>query len=237
VHSRVRELAFGPEDSFSRFMGYYTAAFLVEDAEIVDSLGDAFYTLTVPGRQVAVYPIGGDRLATFFIHKAQRLLEGFSPETVREELRNTYGGMGWIVPKLLEGCPYGSGLYFDKVTQIELPTWSRGSVVLVGDACWCVSLLAGQGASLAVSGAYALAQEIGVTKEEGQEDIGAALGRYEAKLKPAVQKRHKAGRRVARWFVPGDPVRLMVRDTVLRMTTSSLVSVLLRSRFALGKTR
>jgi 2-polyprenyl-6-methoxyphenol hydroxylase-like FAD-dependent oxidoreductase len=237
VHSRVRELAFGAEDSFSRFMGYYTAAFVMEDAKkIRESLGDAFYTLTVPGRQVAVYPIGGGRLATFFIHKAERLLEDFSPEAVREELRKTYGEMGWIVPKLLEGCPSGPGLYFDKVTQIEVPTWSRGAVVLVGDACWCVSLLAGQGASMAVSGAYTLAEELGAAQEEGKEEIAAALGRYEAKLKPAVQKRQKAGRRVAKWFVPSDPVRLMVRDTVLRMATSSLVSVLLRSRFALGKT-
>jgi 2-polyprenyl-6-methoxyphenol hydroxylase-like FAD-dependent oxidoreductase len=235
VHSRVRELAFGAEVSYSRFLGYYTAAFVMEDAKIRESLDDAFYTLTVPGRQVAVYPIGGGRLATFFIHKTEWLLGDLSPETVREELRKTYGGIGWIVPKLLEGCPYGSGLYFDKVMQIEMPTWSRGAVVLVGDACWCVSLLAGQGASMAVSGAYTLAEELGAA-QEGKEEIAAALGRYEAKLKPAVQKRHKAGRRVAKWFVPSDPVRLMVRDTVLRMTTSSLVSVLLRSRFALGKT-
>jgi hypothetical protein len=29
--------------------------------------------------------------------------------------------MGWIVPELLERIPSGSELYFDEVTQIEMP--------------------------------------------------------------------------------------------------------------------
>jgi 2-polyprenyl-6-methoxyphenol hydroxylase-like FAD-dependent oxidoreductase len=110
VHSRVRELAFGTEDSFSRFLGYYTAAFIVDDPRMREGLGEDFYTLTVPGRQVAVYPIRGGKLATFFIHKAEKVLGGFSPETIREELHTAYGGMGWIVPELLERCPYESGV-------------------------------------------------------------------------------------------------------------------------------
>jgi 2-polyprenyl-6-methoxyphenol hydroxylase-like FAD-dependent oxidoreductase len=235
VHSRVRELAFGTEDSFSRFLGYYTAAFIVDDPRMREGLGEDFYTLTVPGRQVAVYPIRGGKLATFFIHKAEKVLGDFSPETIREELHTAYGGMGWIVPELLERCPYGSGVYFDEVAQIELSDWSRGRVVLVGDACGCVSLLAGQGASMAVCGAYALAEELGAA-QEGEEDITAALARYAAKLKPAVEKRQKAGRRLARWFVPDDHARLLVRDAAMRMTTSSLASLLLRYRFAWGNT-
>jgi 2-polyprenyl-6-methoxyphenol hydroxylase-like FAD-dependent oxidoreductase len=236
VHSRVRELAFGPEDSFSRFLGYYSAAFIVDDPRMREGVGEAFYTLTVPKRQVAIYPISGGRLATFFIHKAEHLLGDFSPQMVREELHRAYGGMGWIVPELLKRCSQGeSELYFDEVAQIEMPTWSRGRVVLVGDACGCVSLLAGQGASMAMCGAYTLAEELGGA-QEGKEDIVAALARYEGKLRPPVEKRQKAGRRLARWFVPEDHTRLVVRDAVMRMTTSSPASLVLRYRFALGNT-
>lgn len=235
VHSRVRELAFGAEDSFSRFLGHYTAAFIVDDPGIGEDFRAAFYTLTVPGRQVAIYPIHGGRLATFFIHRADRKLENFSPQTAREELHKAYEGMGWIVPDLLERCPTNSRLYFDEVSQIELPAWSRGRVVLLGDACWCVSLLAGQGASLAVSGAYSLAEELGPIQGNDGE-VTAALARYEDRLKPLVDKRQKSGRRLARWFVPGDRARLAMRDAALRMTTSSLVSLLLRYRFAWGNT-
>ena len=126
-------------------------------------------------------------------------------------------------------------MYFDEVKQIEMSSWSRGGVVLVGDACGCVSLLAGQGASMAVCGAYTLAEEFGAA-QEGEVDIAAALTRYESKLRPPVQKRQKAGRRSARWFVPGDHARLVVRDAVMRMTTSSFASLVLRYRFALGNT-
>ncbi len=34
VHSRVRELAFGAEDSFSRFLGYYTSAFVETNPKV-----------------------------------------------------------------------------------------------------------------------------------------------------------------------------------------------------------
>ncbi len=229
VHSRVRELTFGEEGLFSRLLGYYIAAFIVDDPEMRGRLGEAFYTLTVPGRQVAVYPIRGGRLATFFIHRANRVLDDFSPELVREEMGAEYGGMGWIVPELLERCPYGSGVYFDEVAQIEMPSWRVGRVVLVGDACQCVSLLAGQGASLAVAGSYVLAEELADVQKEG---VRAALAAYERRLGPSVAKRQKAGRRLARWFVPDDRARLIVRDAVMRMTTSPLPSLVLKRRFA-----
>jgi 2-polyprenyl-6-methoxyphenol hydroxylase-like FAD-dependent oxidoreductase len=82
---------------------------------------------------------------------------------------------------------------------------------------------------------YALAEELRAA-QEGEEDITAALARYAAKLKPPVEKRQKAGRRLARWFVPDDHARLLVRDAAMRMTTSSLASLLLRYRFAWGNT-
>jgi 2-polyprenyl-6-methoxyphenol hydroxylase-like FAD-dependent oxidoreductase len=51
-------------------------------------------------------------------------------------------------------------VHFDQAEQIELSRWSEGRVALVGDAAGCVSLLAGQGASLAVAGAAVLAAEL-----------------------------------------------------------------------------
>ena len=233
VHSRTRELAFGDEGSFSRFLGYYTAAFIVDDAKIREGIDDAFYTLPVPGRQVAVYPIRGGRLATFFIHRANSLvLDNFSIESARRQLREVYGGMDWIVPELLERTPSGSELYFDEVTQIEMPSWSVGRVALVGDACQCVSLLAGQGASLAVAASFVLAKELNATPT----DVGAALARYERRLRPTVEKVQKAGRRFAKWFVPESHARLLVRDAATRMSSKPLVSLLLGRRFAWADT-
>jgi 2-polyprenyl-6-methoxyphenol hydroxylase-like FAD-dependent oxidoreductase len=86
---------------------------------------------------------------------------------------------------------------------------------------------------MAVSGAYTLAEELAEAREEG---IAAALARYESKLKPPVEKRQKAGRRMARWFVADNRAILALRDAAMRTATSPLASLLLRRRFASGNT-
>jgi 2-polyprenyl-6-methoxyphenol hydroxylase-like FAD-dependent oxidoreductase len=228
LHSHIRELAFGEERCFSRSLGYYTAAFVVDDPGMRESLGDAFYTLTVPGRQVAIYPIRGGRLAAFFIHRASRALADFGEKSARRELREEYGGMDWIVPELLARVPSRPGPYFDEVAQIEMPSWSMGRVALVGDACGCVSPLGGQGASLAMATSYVLAEELGAAPT----DIAAAMGRYERRLRPAVEKVQNAGRRFAKWFVPENHARLVVRDAATRLAANPLASLVLKHRFA-----
>ncbi len=60
----------------------------------------------------------------------------------------------------------------------------------------------------------------------------SALGRYERRLRPNVEKVQKAGRSFARWFVPDGRARLMVRDAATRMSSKRFVSLLLGRRFA-----
>lgn len=233
IHSQIRELAFGEESEFSRPLGYYTAAFILDDPQMRERFGDAFYMLTVPGRQVAVYPIRGDRLATLFLYKTQRTPSELSKEAARRELSAVYGGMEWIVPQLLEQSAHGP-MYFDEVAQIEMPFWSVGRVALVGDACQCVSLLAGQGASMAVAGAYLLAEKLGAARAE--KEIAAALQQYEQSLKPDIQKRQRTGRRFAKWFVPDSRTRLVLQEAVWRIATRQPASLILKRQFAAGNT-
>jgi 2-polyprenyl-6-methoxyphenol hydroxylase-like FAD-dependent oxidoreductase len=119
-------------------------------------------------------------------------------------------------------------MYFDEVAQIELPQRSAGRVVLVGDACQCVSLLAGQGASMAMAGAYILAEELAAAGS----DLAAALRRYEEKVKPAIEKKQRAGRRMAGWFVPANRVQLVINDLLTRMVEWPLAWRLLRRLMA-----
>ncbi len=227
VHSNVRELAFGTEESFARFLDHYTAAFIVDDPSGLPVASDVFSLMTVPGCQVGVYPIRGGRLATFFLHKDHRRLGALTTVAAVDELRRAYRTLDWIVPELLVRCN-PECLYFDAVSQIVMPRWSSGRVTLVGDACQCVSLLAGQGASLAVAGADALATEL----RGAGHDIESALERYERRMRPAVERTQEAGRTMARWFVPDGRIRLAVRDLVMRMAGSALVAPLLRRLLA-----
>jgi len=227
LHSRVRRLVFGDERQFLRFLGFYTAAYILQGA-VAGTRTDEFRMATVPGKQAGVYPIRGGRTATYFVHRADRHIEDFSRRSAEQELRRVYGNLGWVVPELLDRMQAAEDIYFDSVSQIVMPSWHKGRVVLVGDAAWCVSLLAGQGASMAVGGGYALAEEL--NKSPG--DVVAALARYEARLRSAVDKKQASGRSIARWFVPESQFGIMLRDVFLRASVWPGLSWFVRRQFS-----
>jgi 2-polyprenyl-6-methoxyphenol hydroxylase-like FAD-dependent oxidoreductase len=86
---------------------------------------------------------------------------------------------------------------------------------------------------MAVAGAYLLAQELGAVQEK---EIAPALQHYEHGLKPVIQKRQKAGRRLARWFVPDSRIQLALQEAVWRLATKSPASMILRRQFVAGNT-
>lgn len=222
IHSDVRALVFGPEERFLRRLGYHTAAFVFTDAELSRRMRGRFEILSVPNRQVGLYPIGADRLASFFAHTSDADL----PADAEARLKEVYGDLGWHVPRLLKAANQGPDIYYDLVAQIEMPRWHEGRTVLVGDACYAVSLLAGQGASLAIAGPHLLARHL----EHGS--IGEALDSYEADLKPLIAEKQAGGRRTADWFVPPTRLHNFARDQFLNMTRLPGLSNLLRWFFA-----
>ncbi len=228
IHSEIRRLCFGPESEYSRYLGCDTAAYIIEQppAKLLEP-ADAFSMLTVSGRQVSAYPIRGGKVATFFVHRTQGPSCEWHGEAAVEELRTRYRDMGWIVPELLSYADPRT-LYFDSVSQIVMPRWVKGRVVLIGDAAHCVSLVAGQGASLAMAGAYILAEEIGRTPR----DLGLAAMRYEERLRPSVESKQAAGRKMVDWFLPDNAIRLWVRDTVMRLSALPVARALVKRAVA-----
>jgi 2-polyprenyl-6-methoxyphenol hydroxylase-like FAD-dependent oxidoreductase len=220
IHSRIRELVFGPEHRFIRQLGYHTAAYVFPDAALRQRLHGGMRILPVPGRQAGFYPLRGELVGALYAHRsAQPAL----PADPKATLGRLYRDLGWVVPDALARCPDPPSLYFDQVAQVELPCWSSGRVTLVGDACQAVSLLAGQGASLAMGGAYVLAQELAAGPE-----VPAALDRYEARLRPVARREQAAGRRTAEWFLPSSRRRIIARDVALRAAALPGVRRLLR---------
>jgi 2-polyprenyl-6-methoxyphenol hydroxylase-like FAD-dependent oxidoreductase len=158
VHSTVRRLVFGEERQYFRYLGFHTAAYVFEDPEIHAAVRDRFSLTDTIGRQMGFYGLRDGRVATFAVH---RTADPTLPGDAQQALRREYGSLGWIVPRALAQCPPAAEVYYDQVAQIKMPRWSRGRATLVGDACQAVSLLAGQSASLAVAGAYILADQMG----------------------------------------------------------------------------
>lgn len=220
IHSRVRKLVFAEEHQFLRPLGFHTAAYIFEDEKLRKDLGGEFHLLSVPNRQIGLYPIRDGKVAAFFVHRtADRVL----PSSHCEELERIYGDLGWVVPDALRHCIDYSRIYYDLVAQIEMSRWSQGRVTLVGDACQAVSLLAGQGASMAMGGAYILARELRASRA-----VEECLAEYEALLKPIIERKQEAGRRTAYWFVPPSQRGIAVRNAVLRLGGLPGLSWLLR---------
>lgn len=101
--------------------------------------------------------------------------------------------------------------FFDAVAQIQLDQWHQGRIALVGDACQCLTLLAGQGASMGMAGAYVLAEEL--YKAGGDYEI--AFPSYQQKLYPEIEHRQKNARGLAGLFVPRNRFEIAVTHFLL----------------------
>jgi 2-polyprenyl-6-methoxyphenol hydroxylase-like FAD-dependent oxidoreductase len=223
VHSATRALVFGPEGQFSRYLGYTIACYPVADRY---GIGHTFQMYNEPGRMAAAYCTPqGDDLLLFFMYQSSQ------PEHVPREqrlahLREIFAGMGWLTQRFLSDVSPSESVFMDAVIQIQMPTWHRGRVALVGDACDCPTLLSGQGASLAMGGAYLLAKAL-----HDPADYQEAFRRYEQQMSAYVLEQQKSGRSFAKSFLPGSPLGLFVQQTIMKVLFREAFGGLLRRQF------
>ncbi|RMI40393.1 FAD-dependent monooxygenase [Streptomyces triticirhizae] len=157
THSRTREMLFGPEERFHRYLGYCFAVFTMRNTF---GLSHETVVWNTPGRAAALYAVGEDDRVHAFLNFAQPEppMDAFrDPEAQRDLVARVFADAGWEVPGMLAALRDADDLFFDGVSQIRMPRWSRGRVALVGDAAYAPSFLTGQGTSLALVGAYMLA--------------------------------------------------------------------------------
>ncbi|HUO02080.1 MAG TPA: FAD-dependent monooxygenase, partial [Rhizomicrobium sp.] len=127
-------------------------------------------------------------------------------------LRAVYGEGGWECRRILEELDRTQDLYFDRVSQIRMPRWSKGRIALIGDAAFCVSLTAGQGSALAMLSAYMLAGELARNPRDPLE----AFRRHESLLKPFISGKQRGAERFASAFAPKTRFGLWFRNMVIR---------------------
>ena len=195
VHSRVRELAFGPEAQFDRFLGYYVAAFHLEDHGLWRR-HRAHHLRRAEPLALAIL-LGREPLECHVYLPAWR--HGICPSAAADiPLKRDLSRFGMDSRKILDDFPNTEPIFFDTATQIVMPSWSKGRIALLGDACACLTLLAGQGSHMAMAEAYVLAQEL----ERHGDDYHSAFAAYERILKPATVKKQRDAVRISRFFVP-----------------------------------
>lgn len=189
LYAKSRALVFGSANEFVHDLGMNVAIFTtdnffeLEDWQVA-MWGDAAGVLVYPARQ----------------NKELRVFSGFEGEVPKRGLCEAEykalvtaacAGLGWEAPRLLDRMQTATDFYFGPMAQVRMDRWSSGRVVLLGDAGYCSSPKSGQGTSLALVGAYVLAQEL-----SGSENHAAAFDRYEARMRPFVEKNQALALRV-----------------------------------------
>jgi 2-polyprenyl-6-methoxyphenol hydroxylase-like FAD-dependent oxidoreductase len=207
LHSNVRRLAFGPERQFERYLGCKVAACVVDGYRPRDEL--AYVTYAAPGRQLARFALRGDRTTFLFIFRADHGDPNGAPKT---ELHNVFGDCGWEANDMLAALDDVDDLYFDVISQIHMNLWSRGRVLLVGDAAGCISLLGGEGTGLAITEAYVLAGEL--ARADG--DHHRAFDAYENRLRPFIETKQAGAARYIGFFATRTRSGLWLRNLAMR---------------------
>jgi len=210
LHSAVRKLALGPTQQFEKDLGYIVAAFEVRGYR---PRGENVYLMYgQPGRMVGRFTLRDDRTLFLFVFAVDDDPLSSTLDQQKAMLREKYAGCGWECPAILAELDRATELYFDRVSQIRMQSWSKGRIVLIGDAAFCVSLLAGQGSALAMISAYVLAGELAKAGGRYQE----AFDNYEARLRPFVEKKQRGAEGFAGALAPKTRWGLSFRNQVIR---------------------
>jgi 2-polyprenyl-6-methoxyphenol hydroxylase-like FAD-dependent oxidoreductase len=210
LHSGVRRLVLGAESRFVRHLGYYLAGWdLPNDLDA----GPTPQQYNVPGRMASIradlrHP---DRATAFVVFASPLLNCGWHDvDQQKEVIIDTFTGLRWHVPHLLDALRDAQDVYFDSISRVTVPRWSSGRVVLLGDAAWGVTL-GGMGVGTGIVGAYVLAGELAAAGG----DHRTALTTYENRMR-GYAARWQRSTNPGQFLAPPTATRLRMRNTMFK---------------------
>ncbi len=226
LHSAARALVFGPEAEFETYLGYCAASFAVSGYPHRDE--DTYVAYCEPGKQVARFALRDGRTVFFviFAAPAKPALPHHDTSAQKALLHRVLDGMGWECREIRDALDQADEVYCDAVSQIRLGQWHSGRVVLIGDAAFCPSLLAGQGASFAMASAYLLAGEL----ERAGGDYHAAYPAYQDRLQPFIERKQQLAAGFTGQFAPKTRFGLVIRNLLSRLLDAPVVGDLMVKR-------
>jgi 2-polyprenyl-6-methoxyphenol hydroxylase-like FAD-dependent oxidoreductase len=181
LRSAVRRIAFGPDEEYVHHLGSYLGVFTAPNFLGLDEWQ---VWLQAEGVGYVVYSArdNSEIRVTLGFASPPIAYDRRDPDAPRHLLRQRLAHVGWETPRLLDAMGQASDFYFDAMAQVRMPCWHHGRVALLGDAGYCPSPLSGQGTSLALVGAYVLADALAAAGA----DHRAGLAEYDRRMRPFV---------------------------------------------------
>lgn len=182
LHSTVRRLIFGDEAQFAKEFNVYVSVFSIPNFLGLDRCEIECHSSQ---RFVNVYRDRGDVDAKVSLaFSVEEPFRSRDPKEQKQLITEVFADSGWEMPRILTELKTSSDFYFDSMAQIHMPSWSKGRVVLLGDAAYSATPMSGQGTSIAIAGAFVLAGEL----LEAEGDYKQAFSSYETLMRPFIQK-------------------------------------------------
>ena len=107
-------------------------------------------------------------------------------DALKQFVVQRYKGAGWKTDEVLKGMLEADDFYASEIVQVKLPSPFQGRFAFVGDAGYAPGPT-GTGTTLAMTGAYLLAGEVGKHKD----DLAAGLRGYEEQMRPIIHDMQK----------------------------------------------
>ncbi|MEV6274480.1 FAD-dependent monooxygenase [Nocardia sp. NPDC051832] len=219
LHSATRRLVFGPEADFSTYLGGYMSFFTMPTPAGLEPNWFSMHSLVGAvniGLRPDFDPATCKAIITIRTDADPSLRRNV--EAQQQLIREKLAGGGWEAGTIVAAMAEADDFYFDEVARIDMPSWSKGRVVLLGDSGYCGSPLTGQGTAMALTGGYLLAGEIAAHTG----DLAQALVRYEELLRPFIEKSHELPPGGLKAMTPKSRLGIKAGHAVTRLMTSKL---------------
>jgi 2-polyprenyl-6-methoxyphenol hydroxylase-like FAD-dependent oxidoreductase len=203
--SRTRKMILDPEspDPF-HYLGLYISYFTIPRTEKDEYMSTLFH---VPRKRfVFTRRHDVDTIQAYLgICSTEAELKALGDGDIAEQKKayaEKFADAAWETPRILrnmQDSEVSKDFFSQKVGQVKLDSWSRGRVVLLGDAAYCPSPATGMGTTSSIVGAYVLAGEISKycgdrDSFEGSKDLlMTALHEYDTRLRPFITQVQNLG--------------------------------------------
>ncbi len=207
MRSALRTRHFAPDTACLKPLGYRFAVYELKDRL---GLGADFVSYAEPGHIAEYYTLAEGRVAALHVWHSRET--GPVPAAERWRLLDEVCARSnpAVHAQLTAAREEGALPLIDDLALVDLPSWSKGRILLLGDAAHCLTLISGQGAGMALTSAAILADAL------GRSAVPEALAEHEARLRPSIARLQDRSRKMAGMFVPRSPVAFELRNLFMR---------------------
>ena len=199
IGSVVREALFGPESP--RFTGNVAWRAVVPASRLSEGLARPKATVWWgPGSHFVHYFVRGGALVNCVcvVEKRGWEVESWHEQGAYEELKEDFKGWHEDIQTLLDSADRGSLYKWALFDRLPMPSWGRGSVTLLGDACHPTLPFMAQGAAMAIEDGAVLARCL--SRADSRTEMQAALVTYADLRRPRTERIQQRSRRNGRIF-------------------------------------